>query len=156
MKDLISDEKIFTQFFENECKKFQSIVALENLWTNFSSFSSVSSTISILDPIQQSLYQDYCLLYLELLSSLLASFQEMKRRTAESNENLLKENLELHSVTSMTCIQRISDWDFIHRKQRERHHNVSITLSSFEKDFIKGALQYFSQLFFQNSFIIQV
>jgi hypothetical protein len=103
------------------------------------------------------LYQDYCCLYLELLSTALASFyHEKEQRFNESSSlsllsiqvNFLKRYLCEQTTFLNDCIAVIGGYDFIQRKKK------GIKLTEYQKEFIKLFLQFLSLLIYQNPFVL--
>jgi hypothetical protein len=103
------------------------------------------------------LYQDYCCLYLELLSTALSSFyHEKEQRFNESSSlsllssqvNFLKRYLCEQSTFLIDCVTVIDGYDFIQRKKK------GIKLNDYQKEFIKLFLQFLSLLIYQNPFVL--
>jgi predicted S18 family serine protease len=137
-------------------EKFKAI-GISKLWNHSMSHPSTTTnmkadTETILNEkeisFHQSVYQDYSLLFLELLSNL---FSNLSSSAALSLCQRLKTMICEETRLIQDCYEIIREYDFIHRLKREKEANKKTVLSEFQKEFIKSTLQLFSHLFYQNS-----
>jgi predicted S18 family serine protease len=137
-------------------EKFKAI-GVSKLWDHSMSHSTTTTnkkvdTETILNEkelaFHQSIYQDYSLLFLELLSNL---FSNLSSSADLSLCQRLKTMICEETRLIQDCHEIIREYDFIHRLKREKEVNKKSILSEFQKEFIKSTLQLLSHLFYQNS-----
>ena len=151
MKDDIEAEENLISFIRLVFQKFHILLIEYNLWPDLTG-TDYKPVITSTDPIKHSLYQDYCLLLLEYLSSIVNISHE------DIRSHRIKEVLVTETSVIIDCSAKIEKWDFIYRRQREKDAALSFTftLSEFQKEFIRLSLQLFSHLFYQNQIFIEV
>ena len=153
-------EQTLVDFVKSGDNKYRLLVQVEALFPSMK--LTPEEALEKYEPIHISLYQDYCLVYLELVISLLNLYELTVPSNSSSKSEeiisgcILKQDQEYIQDILQKSFSRIQNWDFIHRKRREKEENRVITLQDFEKDFIKCLLQLMSLLVYHNLPFAQV